>query len=70
MFLFAYLIVFFLIAFPFFALEIILGQFASAGPIGVFQNLSPAFTGVGWAMFYVRSAIRIYYTAMTTWALF
>ncbi len=60
----------FLVVFPFFFLEVILGQFTSRGPVETFQNLSPAFAGLGWAMIGIQLMFSLQYNGILAWALF
>ncbi|MCP3664253.1 MAG: hypothetical protein GY696_17475 [Gammaproteobacteria bacterium] len=69
-FLFVYWFIFFLVALPMFFMELSMGQFASAGPIGIFRNLAPAFEGIGYAILAVQTLSAIYYNSLLTYSLF
>ncbi|XP_019625288.1 PREDICTED: sodium-dependent proline transporter-like isoform X1 [Branchiostoma belcheri] len=54
---------------PLFFMELSFGQFASLGPITIW-NVSPIFKGVGYAMVVVSALVCIYYNVIIAWALY
>jgi len=54
---------------PLFCLEVALGQFASLGPIAVWE-VNVLFKGLGYSMVLTNSVITVYYNVVIAWAIF
>ena len=55
---------------PLFYLELCIGQFFQKGPTKVFQEVSPIFSGLGYAMIICSSYVTLYYNVITAWTFF
>ena len=69
-FLLPYIIMVFVVGFPCYFLELVLGQWSGQGPIKIYGRLAPAFKGIGYGMFSVVFFEVIYYVVVVAWALF
>uniref|UniRef100_A0A0X3PE14 Transporter n=1 Tax=Schistocephalus solidus TaxID=70667 RepID=A0A0X3PE14_SCHSO len=68
-FLFPYVLMLIFVGLPLFFLEFAFGQFASLGPISIW-NVSPLFKGIGYAMVAVSWLLSLYYNVIVSQALF
>lgn len=55
---------------PLFFMELALGQYVSLGPNVLFPQLSPIFSGLGWAMIMVTLLTAIHYNMILCWTFF
>ncbi|KAB7505482.1 Sodium- and chloride-dependent glycine transporter 2 [Armadillidium nasatum] len=69
-FLIPYCIMLIIAGIPMFFLELVLGQYVSLGPNMLFPELSPIFSGLGWAMFITTVMITTYYNIILAWSFF
>ncbi|MCL4138547.1 UNVERIFIED_CONTAM: hypothetical protein GTU68_009147 [Idotea baltica] len=69
-FLIPYFIMLLLAGLPVFFMELALGQYVSLGPAVLFPELSPIFSGIGWAMLATSGMTCIYYNMVFAWSLF
>ncbi|KAG1654095.1 Sodium- and chloride-dependent glycine transporter 1 [Nymphon striatum] len=68
-FLIPYVIFLVLCGMPLFMLELSFGQFASRGPITIW-NICPLFKGLGYGMVIISGMVCIYYNIIITWILY
>ncbi|XP_055870771.1 sodium-dependent proline transporter-like [Biomphalaria glabrata] len=68
-FLIPYTISLFVLGIPLFCLEILFGQFASLGPITIWE-INPCFKGLGYTMVILSGIISIYYNVVVATAIF
>ena len=66
-FLFPYIIVLIIIAYPVMILESSIGQFTSQGPIKAYQKAMPILGGIGFAMMTISYSISVYYNVIVAW---
>ncbi|CAL4138729.1 unnamed protein product [Meganyctiphanes norvegica] len=55
---------------PLFFMELALGQYVSLGPNVLFGQLSPIFSGLGWAMIMVTLLTAVHYNMILCWTFF
>src|SRR5256885_1274882 len=46
------------------------GQYASLGPIAIYQKFCPLFKGLGYGMVAVSSIVMLYYNLLIAWTIF
>lgn len=68
-FLIPYLIVSFCFGFPLLYLELVLGQYARAGPAVLHGRIRPLLQGLGWGMVIMSILVSIYYNVIVAWSL-
>ncbi len=69
-FIIVYWILFFLVGYPCFFLELCLGQFTTQAPTSLFQKMLPLFEGLGWAIFVAGAISACCYNAVYSWTIF
>ncbi|CAH1787244.1 unnamed protein product [Owenia fusiformis] len=69
-FLLPFLVMLMLVGIPLMFMELAFGQFASLGPVAIFQRFCPLFQGVGYGMIIVSSIVALYYNMIIAWTLF
>ncbi|KAF0297902.1 Sodium-dependent dopamine transporter [Amphibalanus amphitrite] len=69
-FLSAYLILLVVVGVPLYVLEIVLGQYSSAGPRSVFSRMAPVSSGIGTAMLLVLAFTVFTYNLPVAWIIF
>ncbi|ELU05176.1 hypothetical protein CAPTEDRAFT_140539 [Capitella teleta] len=69
-FLIPFLCMLLLVGFPLMFMELSFGQYASLGPIAIFERFCPLFQGIGHGMVIVSSIVALYYNMIIAWTLF
>ncbi|CAL4122377.1 unnamed protein product [Meganyctiphanes norvegica] len=69
-FLIPYCLMLFVAGLPLFFMELALGQYTSLGPNKLYTNLSPIFSGLGWAMVVMSGLTAIYYNVIIAWTIY
>lgn len=64
-----FVIMLIIIGIPLFFLELCFGQFASLGPLAIW-NVSPIMKGLGFAMVFTNLCIALYYNVIISWCLY
>ncbi|KAK2168161.1 hypothetical protein LSH36_20g15015 [Paralvinella palmiformis] len=65
-----FLVMLLLVGFPLMFMELSFGQYASLGPIAIFDRFCPLFHGVGCGMIIVSSLVALYYNMIIAWTCF
>ncbi|KAI0229899.1 Sodium- and chloride-dependent glycine transporter 1 [Lamellibrachia satsuma] len=68
-FLIPYFVMLLLVGVPLFFLELSFGQFASLGPIAIW-NVNPLMKGLGYAMVVSNMMVALYYNVIITWSVY
>ncbi|CAL1272529.1 unnamed protein product [Larinioides sclopetarius] len=55
---------------PLMFMELSFGQYASLGPIAIFDRFCPLFTGLGYGMVLVSGTVMLYYNMIIAWTIF
>ncbi|UYV77966.1 hypothetical protein LAZ67_15003056 [Cordylochernes scorpioides] len=55
---------------PLMFMELSFGQYASLGPISVFEKFCPLFQGLGYGMVIISGVVMLYYNIIIAWTLF
>ncbi|GBL75721.1 Sodium-dependent proline transporter [Araneus ventricosus] len=55
---------------PLMFMELSFGQYASLGPIAIFDRFCPLFTGLGYGMVIVSGTVMLYYNMIIAWTIF
>ncbi|XP_035217234.1 sodium-dependent proline transporter-like isoform X2 [Stegodyphus dumicola] len=55
---------------PLMFMELSFGQYASTGPIAIFERFCPLFTGLGYGMVIVSGTVMLYYNMIIAWTIF
>ncbi|KAG5336207.1 SC6A5 protein, partial [Acromyrmex heyeri] len=55
---------------PLMFIELSLGQYASLGPVAVYEQFCPLFRGLGYGMVLVSSIVMLYYNLIIAWTLY
>ncbi|KAG1708438.1 Sodium- and chloride-dependent glycine transporter 2 [Nymphon striatum] len=69
-FLIPYTIMLILVAMPILFLELALGQYSALGSLPLVKNISPIFTGIGYAIYFCQYFGGVTYNAVISWTLF
>ncbi|GFQ99977.1 sodium-dependent proline transporter [Trichonephila clavata] len=55
---------------PLMFMELSFGQYASLGPIAIFERFCPLFSGLGYGMVIVSGTVMLYYNMIIAWTIF
>ncbi|XP_047121933.1 sodium- and chloride-dependent neutral and basic amino acid transporter B(0+)-like [Schistocerca piceifrons] len=55
---------------PLMFMELSFGQFASLGPVAIYQAFCPLFRGLGYGMVIVSAIVMLYYNLIIAWTIF
>ena len=69
-FLIPYLIMLLLVGLPIFFMEFVIGQYMKSGPVKLFGNIAPIFSGIGYMMIALSSIIGVYYNVIMGWSIY
>ncbi|XP_013397286.1 sodium-dependent proline transporter [Lingula anatina] len=65
-----FIIMLLLVGFPLMFMELAFGQYASLGPIAIFERFCPLFHGLGVGMVIVSAIVSLYYNMIIAWTIF
>jgi SNF family Na+-dependent transporter len=69
-FLIPYFIILFVVGLPLFFMEFVIGQYMKSGPVKLFSNIAPIFSGIGYMMIALFSIIGVYYNVIMGWSIY
>jgi solute carrier family 6 amino acid transporter-like protein 5/7/9/14 len=69
-FLIPYFIILFVVGLPLFFMEFVIGQYMKSGPVKLFSNIAPIFSGIGYMMIALSSIIGVYYNVIMGWSIY
>uniref|UniRef100_T1J119 Transporter n=1 Tax=Strigamia maritima TaxID=126957 RepID=T1J119_STRMM len=69
-FLIPFVIMLILAGFPLMFMELAIGQYASLGPVAIYDKFCPLFRGLGCGMVMVSSVVMLYYNMIIAWTIF
>ena len=55
---------------PIFFMEFVIGQYMKSGPVKLFGNIAPIFSGIGYMMIALSSIVGVYYNVIMGWSIY
>ena len=65
-----YFIMLVVVGLPIFFMEFVIGQYMKSGPVKLFGNIAPIFSGIGYMMIALSSIVGVYYNVIMGWSIY